>query len=176
MAVNSSYKDAPTRTVSAGAVDLVYRELGPKAGVPVVVLVQPLAVVVVGASRIYLGAHWMIGVLGGMPWATSVAVAVVVLVSSRGTGGANTTAEGGEWRLLGAAGGLNPPAAPRRGDVVCGTNAGRETGGPARSASLTCARVWPESPCLHLDQGGDENSDDAFPLVVPTGFEPVSPP
>jgi hypothetical protein len=49
-------------------VDLVYRELGPKAGVPVVVLVQPLAVVVVGASRIYLGAHWMIGVLGGMPW------------------------------------------------------------------------------------------------------------
>jgi len=36
-------------------VDLVYRELGPKAGVPVVVLVQPLAVVVVGASRIYLG-------------------------------------------------------------------------------------------------------------------------
>ncbi len=53
---------------TAGAVDLVYRELGLKAGVPVVVLVQPLAVVVVGASRIYLGAHWMIGVLGGMPW------------------------------------------------------------------------------------------------------------
>ena len=63
-----SYKDASTRTVSAGAVDLVYRELGPKASVPVIFLVQPLAVVVVGASRIYLGAHWMIGVLGGMPW------------------------------------------------------------------------------------------------------------
>jgi hypothetical protein len=37
-------------------------------GIPVVVLVQPLAVVVVGASRIYPSAHWMIGVLGGMPW------------------------------------------------------------------------------------------------------------
>jgi hypothetical protein len=39
---------------------------------------------------------------------------------------------------------------------------------------MTCALLWPERPCLHLDQGGDENSDDAFPLVVPTGFEPVS--
>jgi pimeloyl-ACP methyl ester carboxylesterase len=35
VAVDSSYKDAPTRTVSAGGVDLAYRELGPKAGVPV---------------------------------------------------------------------------------------------------------------------------------------------
>ena len=95
-------------------------------------------------------------------------------MSSRGTGGANTTAEGGEWRLLGAAGGLNPPAAPRRGDVVCGTNAGRETCAPACSPRLTWASVQSESSCLHLDQGGDENSDDAFPLVVPTGFEPVS--
>ena len=40
MAVNSSYKDAPTRTVSAGGVDLAYRELGPKAGVPVNFLVH----------------------------------------------------------------------------------------------------------------------------------------
>src|SRR5213592_746664 len=35
-----SYKDAPTRTVSAGGVDFAYRELGPKAGVPVVFLVH----------------------------------------------------------------------------------------------------------------------------------------
>jgi hypothetical protein len=34
--VDSSYKDAPTRTVSAGGADLVYRDLGPKAGVPVI--------------------------------------------------------------------------------------------------------------------------------------------
>jgi hypothetical protein len=25
--------------------------------------------------------------------------------------------------------------------------------------------MWPGDPCLHLDQGGDENSDDAIPLV-----------
>jgi hypothetical protein len=31
-------------------------------------------------------------------------------------------------------------------------------------------------PCMHPDQGGDENSNYACPLVVPTGFEPVSPP
>jgi hypothetical protein len=40
MAVESSYKDAPTRTVSAGGVDFAYRELGPKAGVPVIFLVH----------------------------------------------------------------------------------------------------------------------------------------
>jgi hypothetical protein len=49
-------------------------------------------------------------------------------------------------------------------------------GGPACSAWLTCSSASPEGPCLHLDQGGDEDSDDALPLVVPTGFEPVSPP
>src|SRR5438067_2975760 len=36
----TSYKDAPTRTVSAGGVDFAYRELGPKAGVPVIFLVH----------------------------------------------------------------------------------------------------------------------------------------
>jgi hypothetical protein len=35
--------------------------------------------------------------------------------------------------------------------------------------SLTCASMWRESPSPHLDQGGDENSDEAFPLVVPRG-------
>jgi pimeloyl-ACP methyl ester carboxylesterase len=40
MAVDSSYKDAPTRTVSAGGVDFAHRELGPKAGVPVIFLVH----------------------------------------------------------------------------------------------------------------------------------------
>jgi pimeloyl-ACP methyl ester carboxylesterase len=35
-----SYKDAPTRTVSAGGVDFAYRELGPKVGVPVIFLVH----------------------------------------------------------------------------------------------------------------------------------------
>ena len=40
MAVNGSYKDAPTRTVSVGGVDFAYRELGPKAGVPVIFLVH----------------------------------------------------------------------------------------------------------------------------------------
>ena len=36
----TSYTDAPTRTVSAGGVDFAYRELGPKAGVPVIFLVH----------------------------------------------------------------------------------------------------------------------------------------
>jgi pimeloyl-ACP methyl ester carboxylesterase len=35
---NASYKDAPTRSVSVDGVDLVYRELGPAGGVPVIFL------------------------------------------------------------------------------------------------------------------------------------------
>ena len=36
----TSYKDAPTRTVTAGGVNFAYRELGPKGGVPVVFFVH----------------------------------------------------------------------------------------------------------------------------------------
>ena len=36
--VVTSFKDAPTRTVSAGGVSFAYRELGPKTGVPVIFL------------------------------------------------------------------------------------------------------------------------------------------
>jgi pimeloyl-ACP methyl ester carboxylesterase len=42
--VVTSYKKAPTRTVSAGGVDYAYRELGPKTGVPVVFLTHLSAV------------------------------------------------------------------------------------------------------------------------------------
>jgi pimeloyl-ACP methyl ester carboxylesterase len=34
----TSYKNAPTRTVTAGGVDFAYRELGPKTGIPVIFL------------------------------------------------------------------------------------------------------------------------------------------
>ena len=40
----TSYKDAPTRTVSAGGVDFAYRELGPNTGVPVIFLTHLAAV------------------------------------------------------------------------------------------------------------------------------------
>src|SRR3954468_4852063 len=40
----SSYRDAPTRTVTAAGVDFAYRELGPDAGVPVVFLTHLAAV------------------------------------------------------------------------------------------------------------------------------------
>ena len=39
-----SYRDAPTRTVSAGGVEFAYRELGPRVGVPVVFLTHLAAV------------------------------------------------------------------------------------------------------------------------------------
>src|SRR5438105_6342123 len=42
--VVSSYKDAPTRTVSAGGVDFAYRELGSNTGVPVIFLTHLAAV------------------------------------------------------------------------------------------------------------------------------------
>jgi pimeloyl-ACP methyl ester carboxylesterase len=42
--VVASYRDAPTRTVSAGGVDFAYRELGPETGVPVVFLTHLAAV------------------------------------------------------------------------------------------------------------------------------------
>src|SRR6266568_2630850 len=38
--VTTSWRNAPTRTVAAGGVDYAYRELGPKAGVPVIFLVH----------------------------------------------------------------------------------------------------------------------------------------
>ena len=38
--VLTSYKHAPTRTVSAGGVNFAYRELGPKTGVPVILFVH----------------------------------------------------------------------------------------------------------------------------------------
>lgn len=40
----TSYRDAPTRTISAGGVDFAYRDLGPRDGVPVVFLVHLAAV------------------------------------------------------------------------------------------------------------------------------------
>src|SRR5438067_11461750 len=42
--VVTSYKDAPTHTVSAGGVDFAYRELGSDTGVPVVFLTHLAAV------------------------------------------------------------------------------------------------------------------------------------
>jgi pimeloyl-ACP methyl ester carboxylesterase len=42
--VVTSYKNAPTRTVSAGGVDFAYRELGPDTGVPVVFVTHLAAV------------------------------------------------------------------------------------------------------------------------------------
>jgi pimeloyl-ACP methyl ester carboxylesterase len=42
--VVTSYRDAPTRTVSAGGVDFAYRELGPQTGVPVVFITHLAAV------------------------------------------------------------------------------------------------------------------------------------
>ena len=42
--VVTSYNDASTRTVSAGGVDFAYRELGPRAGVPVIFLTHLAAV------------------------------------------------------------------------------------------------------------------------------------
>ena len=38
--VVTSYKNAPTRTLSAGGVDFAYRELGPKGGIPVIFFVH----------------------------------------------------------------------------------------------------------------------------------------
>src|SRR6476469_3029671 len=40
----TSYKNAPTRTVSAGGVEFAYRELGPEAGVPLVLVTHLAAV------------------------------------------------------------------------------------------------------------------------------------
>jgi pimeloyl-ACP methyl ester carboxylesterase len=42
--VVTSYKDASTRTTSAGGIDFAYRELGPRAGVPVIFLTHLAAV------------------------------------------------------------------------------------------------------------------------------------
>ena len=69
----------------------------------------------------------------------------------------------------GAVGGLDPDP---RGDVLT-SSADNKCGTRDRRTSLLSVL---DLFFLHVDQGGDEKSDDAFPLVVPTGFEPVSPP
>jgi pimeloyl-ACP methyl ester carboxylesterase len=43
-ALNTTWKNAPTRTINAGGVDFAYRELGPSDGVPVVFLTHLAAV------------------------------------------------------------------------------------------------------------------------------------
>ena len=40
----TSYKNAPTRTISAGGVDFAYRELGPTTGIPLVLVTHLAAV------------------------------------------------------------------------------------------------------------------------------------
>ena len=49
--VVTSYKNAPTRTVSAGGVDFAYRELGPRAGVPAIFLTHLAAVLDTGTPE-----------------------------------------------------------------------------------------------------------------------------
>ena len=58
--VVTSYKDAPTRTVSAGGINFAYRALGPKSGVPVIFLTHLAAVL----------DNWDPRVVDGMPQST----------------------------------------------------------------------------------------------------------
>jgi len=46
--VVTSYKNAPTRTITAGGVTYAYRELGPKGGIPVVFFVHLAATLITG--------------------------------------------------------------------------------------------------------------------------------
>jgi pimeloyl-ACP methyl ester carboxylesterase len=61
--VNTSYKDAPTRTITAGGVEFAYRELGQKTGVPVIFLTHLAANLDNWDPRVVDGIaakHWVI--------------------------------------------------------------------------------------------------------------------
>ena len=60
--------------------------------------VQHLVVLIVGASRVYLGGHWLTDVLAGYALGASwvAIVATVLLITSRDTGKATPVQEGAQ--------------------------------------------------------------------------------
>ena len=102
-----SYKDAPTRSISAGGVDFAYRDLGPRSGIPVIFLTHLAAVLdnwdprvvdgIAAQRRVITFDNRGVGASSGSTPKSIEAMAKDAVASSGRSGLSTSTSSGSPW-------------------------------------------------------------------------------